>query len=183
MQRGLRAQRQCLLGKDSVVEDPSENKVCSQDSCSMAHINVHEWALESMANPTVSNKVNNFYRVGSLQPYRRVRPGFTYSCGSFQSACSTGEEIRAHSSDEATMSFSKGMKQPLADLQPLQREKKETASELSLWHTPEDLKHVRGRCTTGADDKHTKTSFFFCKEGIRELRDLMGMAKIKTNTI
>ena len=45
----------------------------------------------------------------------------------------TAEEIRAHSSGEATMSFCKGMKQPLADLQP---EKKETASEPSLWHTP-----------------------------------------------
>ena len=28
LQRGLRARRQCLLGKDSVVEDPSENKDC-----------------------------------------------------------------------------------------------------------------------------------------------------------
>ena len=57
--------------------------------------------------------------------YGEVWPGFTYTCGSFQSAYSTGEEIRAHSSGEATMSFCKGMKQPLADLQP---EKKETAS-------------------------------------------------------
>ena len=67
------------------------------------------------------------------------------------------------------MSFCKGMKQPLAGLQPLQPEKKETASEPSLWHTPEDIKHVRGRCTTGADDKHPKTSclffyFFFVKK-------------------
>ena len=148
VQRGLRAMRQCLLGKDSVVEDTSENKVYLQDSLSTARINVHEWASGSITNPTVSNQVNNVYQVGSLQPYGRVWPGFTYSCGSFQSACSTGEEIRAHSSGGATMSFCKGMQQPLADLQPLQPEKKETASEPSLWHTPEDLKHVRGRCTT-----------------------------------
>ena len=48
------------------------------------------------------------------------------------------------------MSFCKGMKQPLADLQLLQAEKKETASEPFLRRTPEDLKHVRGSCTTGA---------------------------------
>ena len=80
------------------------------------------------------------------------------------------------------MSFCKGMKQPLADLQP---EKKETASDPSLWHTSEDLKHVRGRCTTGTDDKTHKIGSLFspCKEGVRELRDLVGMAKTKANTI
>ena len=80
------------------------------------------------------------------------------------------------------MSFCKGTKQPLADLQP---EKKETASEPFLWHTPEDLKHVRQRCTTGADDKTHEIGclFSFCKEGVRELRDLMGMAKTKANTV
>ena len=93
--------------------------------------------------------------------YGKVRPGFTYTCGSFQSAYSTGEKTRAHSSGEATMSFCKAMKQPLADLQALQLEKKETASEPSLWHTPQNLKHVRGRYTTGTDDKHTKISCFF----------------------
>ena len=85
----------------------------------------------------------------SLQQYEKVRLGFTYTCGSFQSSCSTGEEIRALPSGEATMSFGKGMKQPLADLRPLKPEKQETASEPTLWHTPEDLKRVRGRCTTG----------------------------------
>ena len=55
VQRGLRARRQCLLGKDSVVKDPCENEVCSLDSRSTARINVHEWASESIANPTVSN--------------------------------------------------------------------------------------------------------------------------------
>ena len=54
VQRGLRARRQCLLGKDSVVEYPSENKVCTLHSRSTARINVHEWALESVANPTVT---------------------------------------------------------------------------------------------------------------------------------
>ena len=67
---------------------------------------------------------NNVYRVGSLQPYGRVQPDCTYTCGSFQSAYITGEEIRAHSGGEATMSFCNGMKQPLADLQLLQPERK-----------------------------------------------------------
>ena len=49
MQRGLRARRQC------VVEDQSENKVCSADFRSTTRINVHEWASESIANPMVSN--------------------------------------------------------------------------------------------------------------------------------
>ena len=83
------------------------------------------------------------------------------------------------------MSFCKGMKHPLADLQPVQPEKKETASEPSLWHTSEDLKHVRGRCTTGTDHKTHKIGclFYFYKKGVRELRDLVGMAKTKANTI
>ena len=50
--------------------------------------------------------------MGSLQPYGRVRPGFTDICGSLQSAFSTVEEIRDYSSGEATTSFCKGMKQP-----------------------------------------------------------------------
>ena len=110
---------------------------------------------------------------------------FTYICGSFQSAFSKEEEIRAHASGEATMSFCKGMKQPLTDLQLLQQETKETASEPILWHPSEDLKHVRGRCTTGTEDKTHKNILFifFCKEGIRKLRDIMGMAKTKANTI
>ena len=76
------------------------------------------------------------------------------------------------------MSFCKGMKQNLADLQLLQLETKETASELFLWHTSEDPKHVRERCTTGIG-----CLFFFCNESVRELRDLVGMAKTKSNTI
>ena len=83
------------------------------------------------------------------------------------------------------MSFYKGMKQPLADLQLLQPETKETESEPILWHTSEDLKHVRGRCATGTDDKthEDRLLIFFCKEGVRKLRDLIGMAKTKANTI
>ena len=83
------------------------------------------------------------------------------------------------------MSFCKGMKQPLTDLELLQPETKETASELILWHTSEDLKHVRGRCTTGTDDKthENRLYIFFSKEGVKKLRDLMGMAKTKANTI
>ena len=79
------------------------------------------------------------------------------------------------------MSFYKGMKQPLADLQLLQLQTKETASEPFLWHTYEDPKHVRGRCTTGIDDK-THKNRLFCKEGVRELRDLVGMAKKQSQT-
>ena len=83
------------------------------------------------------------------------------------------------------MSFCKGMKQPLADLQFLQPETKVTASEPILWHTSEDPKHIRGRCTTGTDDKTHKNRLFifFCKKGVRKLRDLMGMAKTNSNTI
>ena len=55
------------------------------------------------------------------------------------------------------MSFCKGMKQPLADLQ---LETKEIASEPFLWHTSEDLKHARGRCTAGIDDKTLKNRLF-----------------------
>ena len=119
--------------------------------------------------------------MGSLQPYGRVRLGFTYTRGSFQSACSTGEEIRAHSSGEAAMSFCKGMKQPLADLQLLQQETKETASEPFLWHTSEDLKHVRGRCTTGAHDKTHKNRMFifFCQRTEGPCGD--GKNKVKHN--
>ena len=83
------------------------------------------------------------------------------------------------------MSFCKEMKQPLADIHLLQPETKETASESILWHTSEDLKHVRGRCTTGTDDETHKNRLFifFCKEGVNKLRDLMGMANTKVNTI
>ena len=71
------------------------------------------------------------------------------------------------------MSFCKGIKQPLTDLQLLQAEKREKASEPILWHTHENLNHVRGRCTTGTDDKTHKNRLFifFYKEGVRELRD------------
>ena len=64
------------------------------------------------------------------------------------------------------MSFCKGMKQPLADLQLLQPEMKETPSEPILCHTSEDPKHVRERCTTGTDDKTHKNQFiiFFVKK-------------------
>ena len=90
-----------------------------------------------------------------------------YACGSFQSACSTGEEIRAHLSGEATMSFCKGMKQPLADLQLLQPEMKETASEPILWPTSEDTKHMlEGDVPQEQMTKHIKIGclFFFVKK-------------------
>ena len=122
---------------------------------------------------------NSVYRVGSLQPYGRIRPDCTYTCGSFQSAYSTGQEIRAHSIGEAAMSFCKGMKQPLTDLQPLQPGKRETASEPILWHSSEDPKHVRGRCTTGTDDKTHKNRLFvlFCKKVSENWGTLWGWHK------
>ena len=43
------------VDKDSVVDDPRENKVCSLHSGSMALINAHEWASQSVANAAVSN--------------------------------------------------------------------------------------------------------------------------------
>ena len=43
------------ISQDSVVDDPSKNKVCALHSGSRTLINVHEWDLESVANPTVSN--------------------------------------------------------------------------------------------------------------------------------
>ena len=43
------------VGKDNLVDDPSENKVCSLHSGSTALFKVHEWASESVVNPTVSN--------------------------------------------------------------------------------------------------------------------------------
>ena len=84
----------------------------------------------------------------------------------YQSACSTGEETRAHSSGEATWAFLTGMEQLLAESPT--REGKRTASELSIWHTPSRPQaYVRGRCITGLDDM-----FIFVKEGIRKLSDL-----------
>ena len=72
------------------------------------------------------------------------------------------------------MSFCKGMKQPLADLQP---ETKETASELILWHTSEDPKHG-GRCMTGTDDKtHTNRFIFFVKKVSENRGTLWGWQK------
>ena len=43
------------ISQDSVVDDPSKNKVCTLHSGSRTLINVHEWAVESVANHTLSN--------------------------------------------------------------------------------------------------------------------------------
>ena len=43
------------ISQDSVVDDPSKNKVCTLHSGSRTLINVHEWALEGVANPKMSN--------------------------------------------------------------------------------------------------------------------------------
>ena len=98
--------------------------------------------------------------MGSLQQYGKVRVDFTYTSGSLQSACSTGEEFRANSSGEATMSFCKAMKQPLADLQLFQPEKKETASEPFLLHTLKTSRMLEGDVPQELDDIHTKISYF-----------------------
>ena len=115
---------------------------------------------------------------------RMGEPGFTYICGSFQSAFST-EEIRAHSRGEATISFCKGMKQPLADLQLLQPEMKETAMSRSYATPLRTSSMLEGDVPQEQMTKHIKMDclFSFCKEGVRKLRDLMGMARTKANTI
>ena len=172
------------ISQDSVVDDPCKNKVCTLHSGSRTPINVHEWALESHKSH-VEQLNNNVYREGSLQPYGRLRPDCTYTCGSFQSAYSTGEEIRAHSGGEATMSFCKGMKQPLADLQLLQPETKETASEPILWTPLKTPSMLEGDVPQQQMTKHIKIGclFSFRKEGFRKLRDLVGTAKTNSNTI
>ena len=177
VQRRLRARRQCLLGKDSVVEDPSENKVCSLHytyQCPWVGLReCHKSHGEQLSKQCLLSGISS----AIWESKARLHLYLWQFSVCFQH--------RAHSSCEATMSFCKGMKQPLADLQLLQPETKETASEWTLWHTSEDLKHVRGRCTTVTDDKTHKNRLFifFCKEGVKKLRDLMGMAKTKANTV
>ena len=43
------------ISQDSVVDDPSKNKVCPLHYGSRTLINVHEWVLESVVNPMLSN--------------------------------------------------------------------------------------------------------------------------------
>ena len=49
------SQETMSISQDSVIDDPSKNKVCTLHSGSRTLINAHEWALESVANPTLSN--------------------------------------------------------------------------------------------------------------------------------
>ena len=61
-------------------------------------------------------------------------------CGSYQSACSTGDETRAHSSGEATWAFATEKEQPPAE-SPTREEKRTAASR--PYGTPQvDLRHM-----------------------------------------
>ena len=102
--------------------------------------------------------------MGFLQPYGRVRPDFTYTCGSFQSAYSTGEEIRAHSGGEATMSFCEGMKQPLADLQLLQPRRKRLQVSRSYGTPLKTPSMLEGDVTQEQTTKHIKHVVYFLFE-------------------
>ena len=62
------------------------------------------------------------------------------TCGSYQSACSTGEESRAHSSGEATWAFVTGIQQPLAEFP--NREGKRTAASRPYGTPQVDLRHM-----------------------------------------
>ena len=80
-------------------------------------------------------------------------------CGSFLSACSTGEETRANSSGEATMSFCKGMEQPLAEspTTPTREERELQASR--RYGTPQvDLRQM----LEGDVPQDTMTMCYFC---------------------
>ena len=77
-------------------------------SRSTAHINVHEWAFRVSQIPRWVTTITMSNEWDLFSTYGKVRPGFTYTCGSFQSAYSIGEEIRAYSSGEGTMSFVRG---------------------------------------------------------------------------
>ena len=97
-----------------------------------------EWALESITNPTINYQF--FMQVGSLQHTWESGARQRLSCISYQSACSTGEETRAHSSGEATWAFVTGMEQPLAESPT--RKGRRIASEPSLWPPLVDLRQM-----------------------------------------
>ena len=79
-------------------------------------------------------------QVGSLQHAWEIVARQCLTCGSYQSACSTGEETRAHSSGEATRGFLTGIEQPLAESST--RERKRTAASRPYGTPQVDLRHV-----------------------------------------
>ena len=79
-------------------------------------------------------------QVGSLQHAWEIAARQCLTCVSYQSACSTGEETRAHSSGEATSAFLTGIGQPLAE--SLTREGKRTAASCPYGTSQVDLRHV-----------------------------------------
>ena len=105
-------------------------------------------------------------QVGSLQYTWESAARQRLSCGSYQSACSTGEETRSHSSREATWAFLTGMEQPLAESPS--REGKRTVSEPSLWNTPSRPQaNARGRCNTGKSKGHLQSQRCTCKVKVK----------------
>ena len=79
-------------------------------------------------------------QVGFLQHAWESAARQHLTCGSCQSACSTGEETRAHSSGEATWAFITGMEQPLAESPT--REGKRTAASFPYGKLQVDLRHM-----------------------------------------
>ena len=79
-------------------------------------------------------------QVGSLQHAWESAARQRLSCGSDQSACSTGEETRAHSIGEATWAFVKGWNNLQQSLQP---EKERELQASRPYRTPQvDVRHM-----------------------------------------
>ena len=185
LQRGLRARRQCLLDKDSVGEDPSENKDCSHHSCSTALINVLEWASESVVNPMLSNLVtisSEWDLISRMGEYGQASliPVAVFSLLVAQERRSEPTQVvrplwafvRGWSNLCQISNFSNWRQKRLQVSRPNGTPLK-TSSMLEGDVPQEQMtKHIKICCL-----------FSFCKEGVRELRDLVGMAKTKSNTI
>ena len=80
------------------------------------------------------------YQVGFLQHAWEIAARQHLTCGSYQSACSTGERSRAHSSGETTRPFITGMEHPLAESPT--REGKRTAVSRRYGTPQVDLRHM-----------------------------------------
>ena len=96
------------------------------------------------------------------------------TCGSYQSAFTTGEETRAHSSSEATWAFVTGMEQPLAE--SLTREGKRTAGSCPCGTPQVDLRHM-----LEGDVPQDQMTVFIFRGGIRKLSYLNMVIGNNTN--
>ena len=99
-------------------------------------------------------------QVGSFQHAWENAARQRLTCGSYQSACNTREETRAHSSSEATLALVTGMEQPLAESPT--REGKRTAASHPYGTPKVDLRHML--------EGDVPTVFIF-SGGIRKLSD------------